>query len=435
MGQPMKSGMELLYNGFHVLACRYPDLEVPKMTPPVLHNVYESITGLGIRPGDDPDARAIKRLLPVNVLGISLMFMLVIGPLHVYFHEPLAGGMYIGYGVFALINLWVYANFYRDHRLFGKLLGAVGLLVIFAGTIALGGVVNSGGIILWGLLISMMALIGLTTRQAWIVFILYMGAIVGLALLQPFMRTTNNLPPDFTRFMLALTFVSVSVLVFRGFAYFIDQRNNEREKVERLLLNVLPGEIAAILKDDQHIIADHFSMASILFADVVNFTPMSAQMTATELVELLNEVFSHFDALVEKYGLEKIKTVGDCYMVAAGVPKPREDHARALANMALDIRSFTSERTFRGRQLAFRIGINSGPVVAGVIGQKKFIYDLWGDTVNTASRMESHSTGNSIQITEETYNLLKADFICEERGVVNVKGKGEMKTWLLVDKR
>jgi guanylate cyclase len=235
--------------------------------------------------------------------------------------------------------------------------------------------------------------------------------------------------------MLAVTFFGVSILVFRGFAYFIDQRNKEREKVERLLLNILPKEIAAILKDEQHIIADQFNMASILFADVVNFTPMSAQMTATELVELLNEVFSHFDTLVEKYGLEKIKTVGDCYMVASGVPKPRADHAKALAAMALDIRTYTAHQTFRGRQLAFRIGINSGPVVAGVIGQKKFIYDLWGDTVNTASRMESHSTGNVIQITEETYGLIKDDFICEPRGIINVKGKGEMKAWYLVDKK
>ncbi len=389
---------------------------------------YNFIASLGTRPEDDPDTRAIKRLLPVNVLAVSAFFIIIIGPLHIYFHEPLAGIVYIGWGVFALFNFWIYAAFYKDYRTFAKILGGTALLVIFAGTIALGGVTNSGGVILWGLLISMMALIGLNTRQAAIVFSIYMAGIVFITLLQPYLRPANNLPPDFIRFMLAFTFFCVSILVFRGFAHFIDERNLERAKVERLLLNVLPKEIAAILKDEQHIIADQFSMASILFADVVNFTPMSAQMTAAELVELLNEVFSYFDTLVEKYGLEKIKTIGDCYMVAAGVPKPRSDHAKVLADVALDIRAYTAGQTFR-------IGINSGPVVAGVIDQKKFIYDLWGDTVNTASRMESHSTGNVIQITDETYELIKDDFVCEPRGLINVKGKGEMKAWYLVDKK
>jgi guanylate cyclase len=224
-------------------------------------------------------------------------------------------------------------------------------------------------------------------------------------------------------------------LVFRGFAYFIDQRNKEEEKVEKLLLNILPRDIAAILKNKPHFIADQITMASILFADVVNFTPMSARMSATELVELLNEVFSYFDILTEKYGLEKIKTIGDCYMVASGVPQPRDDHAKILATMALELREYTSNQTFQGKQLAFRIGINSGPVVAGIIGQKKFSYDLWGDTVNTASRMESHSTGNVIQITEDTYDLIKDDFICEPRGTITVKGKGEMNAWYLLGKR
>jgi guanylate cyclase len=162
---------------------------------------------------------------------------------------------------------------------------------------------------------------------------------------------------------------------------------------------------------------------------------MSAQMTAVELVELLNEVFTHFDELVEKYDLEKIKTIGDCYMVAAGVPRPRPDHAQVLTHLALEMQTYVAQRQFRGRQLAFRIGINSGPVVAGVIGRKKFIYDLWGDAVNTASRMESHGSGGLTQITQATYELIKDDFTCEPRGTVNVKGKGEMEVWHVVRAR
>jgi adenylate cyclase len=153
------------------------------------------------------------------------------------------------------------------------------------------------------------------------------------------------------------------------------------------------------------------------------------------LVELLNEVFSLFDTLVGRYGLEKIKTIGDCYMVAAGIPQPRSDHAHVLTHLALDIRDYVSQCEFRGKRLAFRIGVNSGPVVAGVIGRKKFIYDLWGDAVNTASRMESQGAGGFIQITDATYNLIKDDFICEPHGVINVKGKGEMNVWYVLAKR
>ncbi|MBL8077664.1 MAG: adenylate/guanylate cyclase domain-containing protein [Anaerolineales bacterium] len=405
------------------------------MAKAFIQKAINFITTLGIKPDDSPDTRAIKSLLPVNVLAISILFLFVIGPIYIYFHEPFTGILYVSYGIFALINLWIYATIYKDHRILAKYLGISGLLVVLIGTIALGGIVNSGGVILWGLLVSMMSLIGLKMRLSIIIFSTYMGGIILIALLQPYMRSSNNLPPDIIRVMLATTFVIVSTLVFRGFAYFIDQRNKEEEKVERLLLNILPKEIATILKNKPHFIADQITMASILFADVVNFTPMSAKMTATELVELLNEVFSHFDLLVEKYGLEKIKTIGDCYMVASGVPQPRDDHAKILANMALELRDYTSSQTFQGKQLSFRIGINSGPVVAGIIGQKKFSYDLWGDTVNTASRMESHSTGNVIQITEDTYDLIKDDFICEPRGTITVKGKGEMKVWYLLSKK
>ena len=156
---------------------------------------------------------------------------------------------------------------------------------------------------------------------------------------------------------------------------------------------------------------------------------MSALVTPVELVELLNEVFSYFDLLVEKYRLEKIKTIGDCYMVAAGIPQPRTDHAHILTRMGLEVREYFAQHQFQGRQFAFRIGINSGPVVAGVIGHMKFAYDLWGDAVNTASRMESHGIGGEIQITQSTYELIKNDFVCEPRGLICVKGKGEMEVW------
>ena len=162
---------------------------------------------------------------------------------------------------------------------------------------------------------------------------------------------------------------------------------------------------------------------------------MAAAMTPLQLVDLLNEVFQCFDGLVEKYDLEKIKTIGDCYMVASGVPCPRPDHAVALVNLALDMQAVIAERRFGGRQLAFRIGINSGPVVAGVIGRKKFIYDLWGETVNLASRMEFHGRSRCVQITRSTYDLIKDSFDCEAFGLIDVKGAGPTTVWHVIGRR
>ena len=206
----------------------------------------------------------------------------------------------------------------------------------------------------------------------------------------------------------------------------------EQEKSDRLLLNILPQAIAERLKQDQSIIADTFAEVTVLFADIVGFTQISSQISPSELVSLLNEIFSTFDRLAEKHGLEKIKTIGDAYMVVGGLPMPRSDHAEAIAAMALDMQQAIAEFSNTHKQdFRIRIGIHSGPVVAGVIGIKKFIYDLWGDTVNTASRMESHGLPGCIQVTETTYQQLQEKYSFENRGAIEVKGKGEMNTYFL----
>jgi class 3 adenylate cyclase/NAD(P)-dependent dehydrogenase (short-subunit alcohol dehydrogenase family) len=208
----------------------------------------------------------------------------------------------------------------------------------------------------------------------------------------------------------------------------------ERARSENLLLNILPREIAQTLKERPGTIAQRYDQASVLFADMVGFTPLSAEMTPEEMVELLNTIYSFYDSLTEKYGLEKIRTIGDSYMVASGVPRPRPDHAKALAHMALEMRDyFKGEGQLVIEGLNFRIGINSGPLVAGVIGHKKFQYDIWGPTVNTASRMESQGLPGKVQITQATYELLKDEFVCEPRGTLEVKGVGKVETWFLVD--
>jgi class 3 adenylate cyclase len=210
----------------------------------------------------------------------------------------------------------------------------------------------------------------------------------------------------------------------------------EKGKSERLLLNILPASIADRLKQNEDIIADIFPEVSLLFADIVDFTPMSTQLSPDNLVLMLNGVFSKMDELTEKHKLEKIKTIGDAYMVAGGLPIPRSDHAEAIADMALDIRGII--RQFErptGEPLSMRIGIHTGPVVAGIIGKKKFIYDMWGDTVNTASRMESNGVKGEIQASTEVYHKLKEAYIFENRGIIDVKGKGKMATYLLIGRK
>jgi len=219
----------------------------------------------------------------------------------------------------------------------------------------------------------------------------------------------------------------------------------EQAKSEELLLNILPKAIADRLKQQQidvagepgnTYIAEQFDEVTILFADIVGFTQLSNQISPTELVALLNRIFSVFDDLSERYGLEKIKTIGDAYMVVGGLPNPRPDHAEAIANMALDMqREICRFRTYDNQEIQIRIGINTGPVVAGVIGIKKFIYDLWGNTVNIASRMESQGDVGRIQVTPATYDRLKDSYLLQPRGVIEVKGQGEMTTYWLVGKQ
>ena len=210
----------------------------------------------------------------------------------------------------------------------------------------------------------------------------------------------------------------------------------ERARTERLLINILPESIAQRLKLEPHTIADQFPDATVLFADVVGFTQISSRISAAEVVVLLNRLFSMFDEIAEKHGAEKIKTIGDAYMVVAGLPIPKSDHAQAIANLALDMQQAVARFNVEQNQsFSIRIGINTGPVVAGVIGLKRFIYDLWGDTVNVASRMESHGLAGSIQVSEATYECLKEQYLFEKRGVIEVKGKGRMTAYLLTGRR
>ena len=297
--------------------------------------------------------------------------------------------------------------------------------------LALGGYANSGGYLLWGITMTFALAMMLGRRSAAVAGVAYAAAAVVFALLEPTLAELRPPPPaGLSATMFAVVFVGNLAMVTSVLMYFLKRVAFERERAEQLLLNVLPAEVATELKEHGVTRAVRFDSVSVLFADVVGFTERSARMDPEEMVDLLNSVFTYFDGLVERYGAEKIRTIGDGYMVASGVPTPRGDHAVALAGMALDMLAIPGDFP-----LTFRIGINSGPAVAGVIGTTKFQYDVWGDTVNTASRMESHGTPGRIQISRPTFELIQDQFVCLPRGEIEVKGKGRLETWYLLERK
>jgi len=362
--------------------------------------------------------------LPLTVLWSAIY--LAVG-------APLAAAIPGFYSIFTPINAALFARtrnlgLYRFIRMF------LILILPWLVTMSLGGFKRSSGVIIWAALCPIGALLLDDLRRTLFWIAGFVALLVLSAVVQPYLVPVN-LPEAFITWFFVLNIAMVISIAFGLLYYFVGRQNFFQRRAEMLLLNILPKEISETLKAGQRTIADQYNAASILFADVVDFTPMAAKMTPLQLVELLNEVFQCFDNLVEKYDLEKIKTIGDCYMVASGVPRARPDHAAALIDLALDMQAAIAERLFCGRQLSFRIGINSGPVVAGIIGRKKFIYDLWGEAVNLASRMESHGRSRSIQVTRNTYELIKDEFECETIGRVDVKGAGSMEVWHVTGRR
>jgi guanylate cyclase len=396
---------------------------------------------VGADPRDDEDLRARKGLL-VLISVLILPIAAIWGGLYLAFRSPVG----IVPLVYLAVLLGAIVMFSRTGD-FARLLRISQVDILLAPTLSmipLGGFLAAGGVGLWGILAPLGALVFTNVGSAVRWYVAWVVVFLGSGLAGELIGPVWDPPPDwFTSTMLAMNIAVGGTMVFTLLALFAKQRSDalaalqvEQAKAENLLLNILPRSIADRLKADSQPIADQFGSASILFADVVDFTPWSERLTPDEVVGCLDHLFSHFDDLAEQYGLEKIKTIGDCYMVAAGVPEPRSDHARALALMALDMLDAMRADGEAGHLgLELRIGINSGPVVAGVIGRKRFLYDLWGDAVNMASRMESYGTTGRIQITRATYELLAEEFECEPRGTIAVKGKGDVETWYLVRPR
>ena len=395
---------------------------------------------IGADPDDDEETRQRKGLL-VLIAALILPISLVWGVLYLALgaQSGLVAFLYFG------VSLASIALFARTHR-FALLLRIQLVAILLSPTLSmipLAGFIGSGGVGLWGVMAPLGALVFGGTRDGIRWYVAFVAVLLGSGIAGPLLGFQSPLPAWFTNLMLGLNISVGGTMVFTLLALFAKQREDalgalrrEQERAEGLLLNILPASIAERLKSSPKTIADQFSAVSVLFADVVEFTPRSESLPPAEVVGLLDRLFGHFDTLAERYGLEKIKTIGDAYMVASGVPIPQPDHARALALMALDmVASMAPGGAVGDLDLELRVGINSGPVVAGVIGRKRFLYDLWGDAVNTASRMESQGTPGHIQLTRATYELLKDEFVCEPRGTVTVKGKGEMETWYLVGRR
>ena len=305
---------------------------------------------------------------------------------------------------------------------------------------AIGGYEASSGIAIWAILSPIGALMILGTKPSTPWFVLF-TILAGLSWKLNYMFAGNSLPiPGHIKdtFFL-MNIIGTTCILYAVMRYFQSQKERtllelelEQARSEKLLLNILPKSIANRLKDNDMRIADSHEEVTILFADIVGFTKMTASMPPAELVDLLSQLFSRFDALADRHDLEKIKTIGDGYMVISGAPVAREDHARVIAQLALEMQQALIDFNLQtGKSLQMRIGISSGPVVAGVIGTSKFAYDIWGDPVNMASRMEKTSLSDSIQVSEVTYNLIKNNYRLESRGLIEIKGKGEVNTYLL----
>jgi len=389
-----------------------------------------------------------------DIIGRSILYFLVLTEtLICFFWIYILSSLGDGYALMAavpyfylIISYTSLLIFYRlkrfEYFIFTQLMML--LVMPFFMQWVVGGFEASSGLAIWAILSPVGALMILGARQSSPWFGLFLAlAAVSWQLNSVFAGSALKIPPHIKEIFFLMNLIGVASILYAVMRYFqaqkarvLEELEAEQGRSEKLLLNIFPKSIVERLKVDDSKIADSYSSATIMFADLVDFTGITEGMAPTDLVNLLNQVFSKFDELAEKYGLEKIKTIGDSYMVVGGVPGVRADHAAAVAEMALEIRQvLTDVSSHVGKNISMRIGINSGPVIAGVIGTTKFSYDLWGDAVNLASRMEQYGLPGEIQVTESTYRLLQDHYNFEDRGLIAVKGKGEVKAYLLRGKR
>ena len=402
------------------------------MNPAASRALVRPILAMGCRPSDSDRERVTKEVFVVIGLGAAAAG-LIWAVMYAALGRPLSAliPLAISVAVAAVIPRFVAT----------KRLGVLPLPILALGIVlplllqfSLGGFLAGSAVVMWAFMSPLFSL--LLQRAAWETRVwlgLFFADLLVAALLDATVAdVVNPLPSHETLALFGLNIAGIGSLTFLTLAYFGHQRDEAERRSDQLLLNVLPEPIANRLRRGEEPIADHYDEISVLFADLAGFTVRSAHETPAQTVAVLNEVFSVFDGRVRRYRLEKIRTIGDSYMVAAGAPIARADHLHAICRMALDLRREVARlNTAHGWDLSFRIGVNCGPAVAGIVGREKFHYDLWGDTVNVASRMESHGLPDQIQVTEAVYERLKNEFVFDCRGPIDIKGKGPTVTYLL----
>jgi class 3 adenylate cyclase len=392
----------------------------------------QRLVTIGALPTDSDELRLRKAVL---ILSSTLMASLASAWVITYavLGRWLPAAIPFVYMVATAVSVATFART-RRYILFRRSQLFMSLLLPFALQWSLGGFEDSSAVCLWAVTCPLGALLFAGARQAVAWFVAFAALVAFSAVIDtPLANDATALPHAVVVSFFALNILGVSATAFALLQYFEHERERALGESERLLLNILPEPVAVRLKKQAATIADDCPAVTVLFADIVGFTPLSEQLSARDLVDLLDRVFARWDAVAAAHGVEKIKTIGDAYMVAAGVPLPREDHAEAIAEMALAMRPEIARcGSETGFPLQVRIGIDTGDVVAGVIGRAKFIYDLWGDTVNTASRMESHALPGTIQVTERVYERLWDRYRFNPRGVIDIKGKGPMRCYELI---
>jgi adenylate cyclase len=387
---------------------------------------------LGVTDADSDEARTQKATLTIASLVITVLAVAWVGT-YLLLGLPVSAAIPFGYQVVSIASLVVFGRT-KEYGFFRLSQLLLMLLLPFLLQWSLGGFEASSAVGLWAIIAAFGALFFYSAARAvpWFIGFVVLTTISGL--LDPALaRHAAPIPDPIRTAFFVLNVTGVSLTAYLLLQYAVRARDAALGRSDRLLLNVLPRTIAERLKRDPGAIAESHDDVTVLFADVADFTPFVERTEAPRVVAVLDEIFSAFDSLADRHGMEKIKTIGDAYMAVAGLPEPRPDHACAAAEMALDMQAELARLSESlGFDLAIRVGIASGPVIAGVIGRRKFIYDLWGDTVNTASRMESHGLPGRIQVTESTFDRLRDEYRFEDRGQIEVKGKGRLRTYLLV---
>ena len=397
---------------------------------------------IGILPDDGEAVRLQKNLLVLSTVMMAAAGILW-GGIYLYYDAPISAAIPLGYTVASFVSILVFAKV-RRYQLFRFSQLSFAVLLPFLLMNSLGGYVPSSAVISWAMVTPLGALLFAERRQA----MAWMGLFILLLILSAWLQSQgltghSSLPETVIIAFFVLNIAGPSIVAFAMMNYFVGQKNQaldlvalERRKSDQLLANILPGAIAQRLKSNDRPIADGLDNVTILFADIVGFTPFATRRSPEKVVSLLDEVFSALDDLADRHGLEKIKTVGDAYMVAGGLPTPSPEHAPAVADFALDVLECLDRwRRERRHDVNMRIGIHTGPVVAGVIGKRKYSYDVWGDTVNVAARLEQAGRAGHILLSAQTRAHLGDGYDCAPHAPINIVGHEPVPVFELIGRK